>query len=240
MPGHQVGQAVVLLAELQEPAHRVGLVLEEVGSGDARLGPQALDEAVGLQPLVLERGERGGIALQAGEPVAVRLVVRDQHDVAGIGRFHRLLDLGAHVPLVLGIGGALVREVAVDVGHVDQHVAPAAGHERLDHLKRVRARMLLAVLRLGVGGLQAHALDQVVARHVLAADPVQASVRAAAERPGGGAKIHHQVVPWLLRRRGDRGRPLRRRGDRGSLPRRRGAAGRRRDRAGQHGGGQGC
>jgi hypothetical protein len=194
VPGHHVRQAAVRLAELQERAERGRVEAAEVRPGDPRLRPQALDELVGLPPLSLECGERAGVAGQAREPVAVRLVIRHQHDVVLVGRREHLLDLGLHIALVLRVAGPLVREVAVHVGHVDVDIPAAAADERLDDLKRVRPRMLLAVLRLRVRGLQPHALDQVVARHALVVDPVQAPRRATADLPRGGTQIHYEVI----------------------------------------------
>jgi hypothetical protein len=49
--------------------------------------------------------------------------------------------------------------------------------------------VLLTVLCLGVGGLQAHATDQVVARYALVVQAVQGTGGAAAERAGGGGEV---------------------------------------------------
>ncbi len=207
VPGDDLWQGARVVGVPQEVLH-LAVQGAGVGAGDPGLRHLALDQGVDLVPglevvlRVAEPVDAVVAPLPVAEHVALGLVERHEDDVVLVFRVELedlvdlFGDLGLEVvqPFLGRAARPLVGETAVDVGHVDVHVAVGAVCQRLDHLQGVGARVLRPVLRLGRDRAQVHAFEQVAGGDALAVDAVQSAGRAAVEGAGGGGEVDGEVV----------------------------------------------
>ncbi len=206
VPGDDVREGAGRQGVGEEALH---LVVQDagVGAGDTGLGHLALDEPVEVVPGgeevvgIVEPADLVVAPLAGAEHVALGLVERHEDDVVLVllRQLQDLVDLvrdllPVELELLLGrVARPLVREAAVDVGHVDVHIAVGGVGQRLDHLQRVGTGVLRAVLRLGGDRAQAHALHEVVGGHVRSVHAVEGAGGAAVERAGVRAEVDGEL-----------------------------------------------